>query len=76
MIGWVFALSAAAAGAAQAGLLGRAKRGPHPLALLVRVGLVALILVLAARAGQLLAGSAGWFAGFVCAAAIVQWRLR
>jgi len=77
MIGWLFALAGATAGAAQAGLLGRSvRRGLHPFGLLVRIGLVAAVLVLAARAGHLVPGSVGWLAGFLVAAAIVHRRLR
>lgn len=77
MIGWIFALSGAAAGAAQAGLLGRTVRcGLHPLGTLTRVGLVPAVLVLAARTGHLAPGAVGWLAGFVIAAAIVHRMLR
>jgi hypothetical protein len=44
--------------------------------LLVRIGLVAAVLVHAARAGHLVPGSVGWLAGFLVAAAIEHRRLR
>ncbi|HUK63657.1 MAG TPA: hypothetical protein VLV15_09990 [Dongiaceae bacterium] len=73
---WLFALGGVAAGAAQAGLLKRALGRPNPFLLLVRTGMVGVVLLLAARAGQLVAGAAGWFTGFAAAAVLVHRRLR
>lgn len=71
----IFAIAGLAVGIAQAGLLARAAaHGPHPLGLLVRVGLVASVLVVAAVSGHLLAAAAGWLLGF--AAAVVVARRR
>lgn len=76
MTGWLLGLGGAA-GAAQAGLLWRAaRRRPGPAALLARLGLVAGVLLLAARAGQLLPGAAGWLAGFLLAGALLAGRAR
>jgi hypothetical protein len=76
MIGWLLAVSGAAAGAAQVGLLGRSvRRGLDPLGLLARIGLVAAVLVLAATTGHLAMGAAGWFAGFALAVGTAQRRL-
>lgn len=77
MTGWLSALCGAAAGAAQAGLLARtARRGPHPALLLVRLGLVGAVLLLAARAGHLGPGAAGWLAGLTVAGVMVHRGLR
>lgn len=77
MTGLLYALGGAAAGAAQVGLLARSARGrPHPLLLLGRLLLVAGVLLLAARAGCVAAGAAGWGAGFAAASLLVVRRLR
>jgi hypothetical protein len=74
---WLFAVSGAAAGAVQARLLGRAARtSPGPLGALGRLLLVAAVLVVAARAGHIAAGSAGWATGFLVGAVLVYRRLR
>lgn len=77
MSGLIFAVVAAVCGVAQAELLGRAaQRGPAPLGLLLRLGLVAAVLLLAAREGQLALAAGGWLAGFASAALVVYRRLR
>jgi len=77
MMAALFALSSAAAGLAQAELLARAAgKPPHPLAFAARLLLVGLLLVLAARAGQLLWGATGWALGFGMAAVAAYRRLR
>lgn len=77
MTGWLFALGGAFAGAAQAVLLARAAQGiATPLSFLFRLLLVVGVLILAARAGYLLFGAAGWFTGFVVSAAILFRSLR
>jgi len=77
MSSWLFALAGALAGAAQASLLARhATRGPHPLSFVGRLALVALVLVTAARAGDLLVAALGWGTGFAVAAAWAYRRLR
>jgi len=77
MTGWLFAFSGVAAGAIQAGLLGRSvRRGPWPMGLVARLGLVAVVLAVAARSGHVVAGAAGWFAGFLVMAAIAHRGLR
>jgi hypothetical protein len=75
VIGWLFAASGAAAGAAHAALLARTVRA-HPLFLLLRLGLVGAFLVVTARAGHLAVGFAGWIAGFALAGVAVLWRHR
>jgi hypothetical protein len=75
-MGWLFALSGAAAGAAQAGLLGRAAgASPSPLGVLLRLFIVAAVLVVAARGGYIAAGTAGWATGFLLGAVLVHRRL-
>jgi hypothetical protein len=77
MIAWLFACSGVAVGAMQAGLLERSvRRGPGPVGLFVRLGMVAAVLVVAARFGHLVPGATGWFAGFLTATMIVSRRLR
>lgn len=77
MIALGLGIAGAAAGVVQAGLLARASsRGPHPLGLLGRLLLVAAVLLLAARAGHLLAAAGGWLLGFGVASAAVYRRLR
>lgn len=77
MNGFFFALCGSAVGLVQAGFLARtARRGPHILGVLVRLVLVAGVLFVAARAGHLLSGVAGWIAGFAVALAIAYRRWR
>jgi hypothetical protein len=77
MTGWLFALSGAFAGAAQAGLLARSARGvPDLFSFLIRLILVAAVLFLAARAGHLPLGAAGWLLGFAASVAILHRWLR
>ena len=76
MSGWIFALAGATAGAVQARSLGRSARGGGgPLAAAGRLVLVAAVLLLAALAGHVVAGLAGWVAGFGAAGALVYRRL-
>lgn len=77
MIGALFALLGAAAGAIQAGLLARRAGGAsHPLSFLARLGVVVVVLFVAARTGYLLWGAAGWPVGFGLGAAVAYRRLR
>ncbi|MHB8416542.1 MAG: hypothetical protein ACYDCL_00595 [Myxococcales bacterium] len=77
MIGWLFGLGGATAGTVQAGLLVWSVCGrPGSLAALLRFSLVAAVLVIAARAGHLVPGAAGWLGGFAVASACAVWRLR
>ena len=72
-----FALCGVAVGVAEAGLLARATGlRPHPLSFLSRLLLVAGLLVLAAQAGHLISGAAGWTFGFAAAAVVAYRRLR
>jgi hypothetical protein len=72
-----FALCGAAVGIAEASVLAGATRlKSHPLSFLARLLLVAGVLVLAARAGHLISGAAGWTLGFGTAAAVAYRRLR
>ncbi len=76
MTGWLLALGAAAAGAGQAVLLGRAARPrPSPLLALARVIIVGTVLFVAARAGHLGAAVAGWMVGLASAGIVVRRRL-
>lgn len=73
----LFILFGAIAGVLQAGSLARAARGAaNPFAPLLRLLAVGAVLVVAARAGALLAAAAGWLAGFVIAAVVIARRLR
>lgn len=66
MIAGAFALAGAAAGVAQAVLLGRAVRaGAGPFGFLLRLLLVGAVLVASAPLGQLPAAAAGWAIGLV-----------
>ncbi|GHG96394.1 hypothetical protein [Comamonas sp. JC664] len=77
MNGWGFALLGAAAGVVQAHLLVNAARGrAGALSLLLRLGLVGAVLLVSALAGHLVAGAAGWLAGFAATSALVQRRFR
>ena len=77
MMGWPFALYGLAAGTVQAALLVLPARGrPHLLSLVGRLLLVGVILLLAARAGQLAFCSAGWITGFAVAGVVVYRRIR
>ena len=77
MTGWVFALGAAAAGVAQARLLAGSARGTAgPLSFLFRLLLVGAVLFLAARAGHLPLGVAGWMLGFAASVTVLHRRLR
>lgn len=77
MIGPIYAIAAAVSGAAQAQLLGQAaRRGPSPLGLLVRIGVVAAVLVVAARDDQLVLAASGWLTGFTATALKVYRSLR
>lgn len=71
-----FLVIGAFAGAMHAGLVARAaQRFPGPWGLLARLTLVALVLLVAARAGVLLTTAAAWFAGFLAAGAWLHRRL-
>jgi hypothetical protein len=73
----VYGLGAAVGGAAQAALLARAARtGLDPLGALLRAVLAVAVLLAAARAGHLLAGVAGWAAGFGASSCFVLRRRR
>lgn len=77
MITSAFAIAGVVVGLAQAGLLARAVgHRPHPLGFVLRLGLVAVVLVVAALRGQVLAAAAGWLLGFVVAVLVVQRRWR
>lgn len=72
MNAWLFALAGTFAGVAQAGLLARTVREyANPLSFLFRLLLVGGVLFLAARAGCLLPGAAGWFTGFCASVAFL-----
>lgn len=76
MTAWLFALAGAAAGAAEAGLLARATRaGLGVPSFLVRLALVAIVLVAAARAGHVVAGALGWAAAFATGVALLERKL-
>jgi hypothetical protein len=75
MTAWCCALAGVTVGAVQVVLLARAARG-RPSGPLLRLAVVGAVLLLAARAGHLAAGAAGWAAGFVLAAAPIRRRLR
>ena len=72
----VISLLGALVGALQAGLLARSARGgPSPASVLFRLVLVAGFLLLAARSGRLLLGTAGWMSGLVAACLLLYGRL-
>lgn len=72
----LFALSGAATGIVEAGLLARTARAKvNPLSFLVRLALVAVVLVGAAQAGHLLSAAGGWMLGFLIAAVVAYRRL-
>lgn len=75
----LFAISGAVAAAFQVRLLLRAARGPATAAFLCWIGRwlpVGLVLVTAARSGNLLSGAAGWLAGFALSAALAYRGIR
>lgn len=75
MIAWLYAFIGVSAGAAHAGLLHReVSRGPRVWAWPLRFLVVGAALLLAAKGGHLLAGAAGWGAGFALAGAYLWWR--
>lgn len=75
MIGWLFALAGALAGAVQTHLLARSTRkGPGIFSFAIRLLLVGAVLLTAAWSGQLVAATAGWILGFAAGLAIqVRW---
>jgi hypothetical protein len=69
-----FAL-AAVAGVLQSLHLRRSARGtPGPFAVLLRLGLVAGALAVAAVNGHILAAAAGWSLAFLLSGALIVWR--
>ena len=71
---WVFALLGAAAGAGQAAWLAHeARRGPRLWSWPLRLLIVAVVLFVGARAGQLVPTLAGWAAAFLVQG-VVAWR--
>lgn len=71
-----FLVLGAFAGATHAGLVARAAKGfSGPWGLLLRLALVAVVLLVAARAGVLLTTAVGWFGGFLAAGAWFHHRL-
>lgn len=75
MIGWFFVLGGVAVGVVQALLLARAAAGSAVAApMIVRLLLVGAVLVLAARSGQLVPGTAGWVSGFAVSCALLYFR--
>lgn len=77
MTGWGVALAAATLGVFHAVLLRRSARfGPDPVAMFVRLLLVAVVLGLAAASGWLAAGAVGWAAGFAGGTLVLAWRWR
>jgi hypothetical protein len=66
----------AMAGAVQAAFLARSVRGkPGAASAVARLGIVAMLLFVAASAGHLMAASVGWLAGFGGAGTVVYHRL-
>jgi hypothetical protein len=77
MTAWLCAMGAAAGGLAQPALLARAARlGIGPLGGVLRVLVVGALLLAAAGAGHLLAGVAGWAAGFGVGTSVLLRRAR
>lgn len=77
MMTWLFALLGLVLGVTQARLLLRSVRGKaQPLHAILRLALVAVALVFAARAGHLLACAGAWFIAFAASALVLQRRLR
>ncbi|MGR8918779.1 MAG: hypothetical protein ACU85V_04100 [Gammaproteobacteria bacterium] len=77
MTGWAIAVGGTLIGAAQAGLLARSLHvASNPFAFLVRLLLVAAVLYVAARAGHLALGAAGWVLGFAAGVAVFRRGMR
>jgi hypothetical protein len=73
MTGWLYALVGAATGLVQVTLLVRGSGGaPGRLAAFLRIALVGVVLLLAARAGHFLAGALGWVSGFFVPLALAR----
>ena len=74
---WLFGLAGATAGALQSRSIGRSLGRHHdPLATLLRLGLAAIVLFLAAKHGHVLACASGWAAGFLIVGLWVFRRLQ
>jgi len=70
------AMAGLAAGLAHGLLLGRsAGRPPAAFGLVARALLVGVVLLLAARAGQLVPATAGWFVAFALTVGVLRARL-
>jgi hypothetical protein len=76
MTAWLVIFAAAVAGSVQAALIVRTVRRPGLVALFARCGLVAAVLFVAARAGQMPWGVAGWVLGYSLAGVIAHRSLR
>ena len=72
----LFGVLAAGAGVAHAALLARTvQRRAGPFGFVLRLALVAVVLVAAAKSGHLLVACAAWIVAFVAAASVAYRRL-